>query len=239
MSRTAALPFPANNSRNSTTFSAAVPPATSLRGCASTPKSSNGRTSYSEMSPVSQSSHTLLGPSMESSSRTSQPWTTSARFMPSILKTCTKSGPKLGEKTPQSMQSGRPGFVSGPKMLKTVLMPISWRTGPTWRIAGWYARAKRNEKLLAVSTPGTSSGSKSKRAPKASRKSAAPLFDVAARFPCFTTFAPAPAATRAAAVEMLKVSCPSPPVPTMSMMKSPFLGSSKAFAFFRMTSARA
>ena len=52
--------------------------------------------------------------------------------------------------------------------------------------------------------------------PSASRTSAEPHAELAARFPCFATAAPAAAATSAAAVEMLKVPAPSPPVPTTS-----------------------
>ena len=53
--------------------------------------------------------------------------------------------------------------------------------------------------------------------PSASRRSAAPQAELAARLPCFATAAPAAAATIAAAVEMLNVLAPSPPVPTTSM----------------------
>ena len=49
--------------------------------------------------------------------------------------------------------------------------------------------------------------------PSASSTSAEPDADETARLPCFATPAPAAAATSAAAVEMLIVACPSPPVP--------------------------
>ena len=52
--------------------------------------------------------------------------------------------------------------------------------------------------------------------PSSSSTSADPAAELAARFPCFATAAPAAAATSAAAVEMLNVCAPSPPVPTMS-----------------------
>ena len=52
--------------------------------------------------------------------------------------------------------------------------------------------------------------------PSASRTSALPQRDDAARLPCLATGHPAPAATRAAAVEMLNVPAPSPPVPHVS-----------------------
>ena len=52
--------------------------------------------------------------------------------------------------------------------------------------------------------------------PRASRTSAEPQMEVTARFPCLATRTPAAAATRAAAVEMLKLPLASPPVPQVS-----------------------
>src|SRR5690606_13189308 len=59
-------------------------------------------------------------------------------------------------------------------------------------------------------------GVRSRRSPRASSTSALPQRLETARLPCLATTAPAAAATSAAAVEMLKVLLPSPPVPTMS-----------------------
>ena len=56
--------------------------------------------------------------------------------------------------------------------------------------------------------------------PRASRTSAEPHLLVTARLPCLATLTPAAAATRAAAVEMLKVFAPSPPVPQVSTSSS-------------------
>ena len=56
-------------------------------------------------------------------------------------------------------------------------------------------------------------GGRSSRKPSASSTSAEPEAEETARFPCFATPAPAAAATSAAAVEMLNVRAPSPPVP--------------------------
>ena len=53
-------------------------------------------------------------------------------------------------------------------------------------------------------------------APSASSTSALPLREDTERLPCLATFAPAAALTKVAAVEMLKVCAPSPPVPTTS-----------------------
>ncbi len=52
--------------------------------------------------------------------------------------------------------------------------------------------------------------------PRASRTSAEPQAEVMARLPCLATRTPAAAATRAAAVEMLKLPLASPPVPQVS-----------------------
>ena len=56
--------------------------------------------------------------------------------------------------------------------------------------------------------------------PSASSTSAEPEADETARLPCFATPAPAAAATIAAAVEMLIVLAPSPPVPAVSTRSS-------------------
>ena len=57
--------------------------------------------------------------------------------------------------------------------------------------------------------------------PRASRTSAEPEREVMERLPCLATLAPAPAATKAAAVEMLKVPEESPPVPQVSTVARP------------------
>src|SRR3954447_934371 len=65
----------------------------------------------------------------------------------------------------------------------------------------------------------TAPGSRSSRAPSASSTSADPHLPVAERLPCFATTQPAPAATKAAVVDTLKVGLP-PPVPAVSSMSS-------------------
>ena len=52
--------------------------------------------------------------------------------------------------------------------------------------------------------------------PSASRQSAVPDFEEAARLPCFATLRPPAAATMAEVVEILKLPALSPPVPTIS-----------------------
>ena len=95
-------------------------------------------------------------------------------------------------------------------------MPSSRRIGPAWRIAGWWACAKRNPKPTSSMQAATSAGARSIRTPSASSTSADPHRDETARLPCLAITAPAAAATSAADVEMLNVSEPSPPVPHVS-----------------------
>ena len=72
--------------------------------------------------------------------------------------------------------------------------------------------------------------------PRDSRRSAAPLLDVAARFPCLMVRAPAAVVMMAAVVEILIVFAPSPPVPTISTARS---GISMRDALRYMESTRA
>ena len=78
-------------------------------------------------------------------------------------------------------------------------------------------RARTRKPMPASSTQRrTPSGDSEITTPSASSTSALPHRDEAARLPCLATGHPAPAATSAAAVEMLKVPAPSPPVPHVS-----------------------
>ena len=56
--------------------------------------------------------------------------------------------------------------------------------------------------------------------PRASTTSADPHFELMLRLPCLATRTPAPATTKAVAVEMLKVPLASPPVPLVSTNES-------------------
>jgi len=101
-------------------------------------------------------------------------------------------------------------------MFITVGIPSSRRTAPTCRIAGCISGANmktipasRNEASIVAT--GTSIAT-----PRASRTSALPHFVVNERLPCFAMRTPAPAATMAAAVEILKVAIAPPPVPHVS-----------------------
>jgi len=84
--------------------------------------------------------------------------------------------------------------------------------------------------------------------PRASITSAEPHLEVIPRLPCLATRTPAPAIVRAVAVEMLKVSLASPPVPQVSTSASrsvPLTSSAvpsaldKGCAAARMASAKA
>ena len=68
-------------------------------------------------------------------------------------------------------------------------------------------------------------GSQSILTPSASRQSAVPHFDEAARLPCLTIVTSAAAATKAEVVEILKEFDLSPPVPTISRAWPPILNS--------------
>ena len=101
-------------------------------------------------------------------------------------------------------------------MLKTVLMPSSFLMVPTYFIDKWYLCANRKQMPGSPSRRTAFSGPWSREIPNASRTSAAPLLEEAARLPCLETFTPDDAMTIEDAVEMLKLLEPSPPVPTIS-----------------------
>src|SRR5712691_7652200 len=140
--------------------------------------------------------------------------------MPSSPSTRAIFSPSVGDGTPRRMRRTPAGFASGPRTLNTVRMPISLRTGPAWRIAGWNSGANMNPMPVSATHRATASGPRSMRTPSASRTSALPQALVAARFPCFATRPPAAAVTRDETVEMLKLFERSPPVPTMSIASS-------------------
>ncbi len=115
---------------------------------------------------------------------------------------------------------GCAGFVSGPSRLNVVGIPSSRRGPPACRRAGWKAGAKQKPMPRSPTLRATSSGSAPMRTPSASSTSAAPDFDDAARLPCLTTGVPAAATTSAVIVEMLTDPDRSPPVPTMSTVRT-------------------
>ena len=96
-----------------------------------------------------------------------------------------------------------------PESLADRAPPRPWPGGAAGR------RERRSRPRRASSV--RASRSRSSRTPSASRTSADPHRDETDRLPCLATGTPPAAATRAAAVEMLIVSAPSPPVPQVSM----------------------
>jgi hypothetical protein len=101
-------------------------------------------------------------------------------------------------------------------MFMTVGMRSSLRTGATCRMAGCSSGANMNTMPASSSTRPMPSGVSSMRTSSASRISALPHRDENERLPCLAMRTPAPAATRAAAVEMLNVVSVPPPVPHVS-----------------------
>ena len=124
------------------------------------------------------------------------------------------------ENAPVSCRFTPAGLVSGPRMLKIVRVASSARTGPTCFMAGWCTGAIMKAIPASASARSTTSGSTMTSIPICPSRSAAPDLELSILLPCFATMAPAPAATKAAAVEMLSVPLPSPPVPTMSIAPS-------------------
>jgi hypothetical protein len=121
-------------------------------------------------------------------------------------------------------------------MLKIVRVPSSARTGITWRIAGWCIGAIMKPMPASVRHFSTSSGPIITFSPISVSASAAPDLDERFRLPCLATVTPAPATTKAVAVEMFSVPLPSPPVPTMSIAPG---GAFTALHFDRITLAAA
>jgi len=103
--------------------------------------------------------------------------------------------------------------------------------GPAWRIPGWKFGAWRKQKSSSRREAAASSIDCSAVTPNAAMTSELPDAEVTARFPCLATGTPAAATTRAAAVEMLKVECTSPPVPQVSTVPS---GAGTASTRFRI-----
>ena len=101
---------------------------------------------------------------------------------------------------------------------------------------GWKSWAKQNVMPASAATSATRPAGTVRSTPSASRQSAVPDFEDAARFPCLTMRTPAAATTMAAIVEMFTVLARSPPVPTMSMAGP---GTSMRWACSSMTSATA
>ena len=99
----------------------------------------------------------------------------------------------------------------------------------------WYSWAKKKQMPTSSSSSRQRSGFCRIFTPSASRQSAVPHREEAARLPCLPTFMPPAAATSAAVVEMLKLWALSPPVPTISNRSGP---ASTRVAWSRMAAAQ-
>src|SRR5262249_51407145 len=105
--------------------------------------------------------------------------------------------------TPVTCRLTPAGLERGPRRLKIVLVPSSTRVGPTYFIDAWWAGANMKPRPASLMQRVTSSGLRSILTPNAVKTSAAPDLDDSARLPCFATLSPAPAAMKAAQVEIL------------------------------------
>ena len=157
------------------------------------------------------------------------------RLTPRLTSTRASGSTRYSSYTPSSCIFGEPGFVSGPKMLNTVRKPSSLRIAPTYFIELWYFCAKKKHMPTSFKSSTHCSGLCWMLTPSASRQSAVPHWDEAARLPCLATFMPPAAATRAEVVEILKLWALSPPVPTISKMSMPV---STFVAWSRMAAAQ-
>ena len=106
-------------------------------------------------------------------------------------------------------------------MLNTVRKPSSLRMAPTYFMEVWYFWAKKKHMPTSFSNWMHRRGLCWMFTPRASRQSAVPHWEEAARLPCLATFTPPAAATRPEVVEMLKLWALSPPVPTISKTSIP------------------
>ena len=139
-----------------------------------------------------------------------------ARSQPSADRAPASSGTSSRRPTPISWRAAPAGLARGPITLKIVRTPSSRRTPASSFIAGWKAGENRKTIPAWSSTRPAPAASRPRCTPLDSSTSAEPTRDETERLPCLATAAPAPAATIAAAVEMLKRFLPSPPVPHVS-----------------------
>ena len=150
------------------------------------------------------------------SSRPSSPWTSRAWRQPRPLSTRASFSTSASSGTPTTWARTPAGLVSGPRILNTVRMPISRLGAAAYFMAGWKSGANMKPMPTSSRQAFTCAASRSILTPNASSTSALPQELLMARLPCLATLSPAPATTKAAAVEMLIVLALSPPVPQVS-----------------------
>ena len=138
------------------------------------------------------------------SSRPSSPRNTNPST-PRVAKTSAITRCIRSSATPMAAACGLAGLAKGPRMLKTVGTPSSFRAGAAYLIAGWNIGAKQNPIPNSFTHCATFGPSRVMATPSASSRSPEPDLLDAARFPCLTTRAPAEAAIIAAVVEIFIV----------------------------------
>ena len=121
---------------------------------------------------------------------------------------------------PRSWRSTPAGLQRGPRILKTVRVPNALRAPMAYFMAGCKEGANMKPMPIFLIHSDTFSGGKVMSTPNAVSTSADPDLEVIERLPCLATGTPAPATTKEAAVDILKVPLASPPVPHMSMASS-------------------
>ena len=178
--------------------------------------SERGSSSHSRIAP-STTSTTRFGPDGDSSSSPPSPWTTKARALRGRRASRRTCGRARGSRR-------RTAAVARPRRVRERAEHVEHRARPELlphrrRVAHRRMVRRREHEAEAVlvdrrGDPLRRLLERDARAPRG--RPAEPQAELAARFPCFATAAPAAAATSAAAVEMLIVRAPSPPVPTTS-----------------------
>src|SRR6266545_3445097 len=216
---------PSSTRRAMSAFARASPPWRAGAGQGSSPASS-GRTVNVRISRPSNEV-TRVGPHKDISS-IPDPWTTHARATPSRRRQPARNSVSSGRGTPTICADGTAGLVRGPRRLKAVRIPSSFRGPTAWRVEAWKPGAKRKVQPTSSRQRWTTSTGASIRTSSASSTSALPQLPLAERLPCLATGTPQAATTSEATVEMLKVPAPSPPVPQVSTAPFAVSGTARA-----------
>ena len=227
---------PASTALAISRFTCRSPPRRSSAVAVWTAKSAGSRMRASTL--PSRISQADVGPVVVISSSPSEPWTTKPRRMPSAAIAPAISSAAWNEGAPMSCAVAPAGLVNGPSRLNTVRILRSTRTGWACFMAVWTAGAKRNPMPTWRMARAVAAGGRSRRMPQASSRSALPHWLEIERLPCLATCTPVPATTKAATVEMLNVSQPSPPVPQVSSRVWPARPASMGTAIRRMARAK-
>ncbi len=126
-----------------------------------------------------------------------------AHSVPRLRSTSATGLTQRSSNTPTIWRFTRAGLQIGPSRLNMVRTPRSALTGAQALKAGWCIGAHRKPTPASRTARATVSTGTSILTPRAARTSEAPESEETERLPCFATFRPAPAATKAAQVETL------------------------------------